>query len=119
MIKIATVKKRLESIVEIGNGDEIYPSYFDDLLFEISGLIDYQMTVTREKDKDRLDFKIEMISRPQKSASEVKRKLLSAPVVAKNIAAGSMAAPRIDIVGWGSLQSVDRAKKMIIDRRQQ
>jgi phenylacetate-CoA ligase len=119
LLRIDTVRKRLDSILEIGDGDEICPTYFDDTLFEVPGLIDYQMTVTKEKDKDRLDFKIEMISKPGNRSAEIKDKLLSVPIVAKNIAAGRMVAPRIDIVGWGALQSVGRAKKMIIDCRQQ
>ncbi len=119
LLKIGTVKKRLESILEIGDGDEMYPTYFDDMLFEVPGLIDYQVTVTGEGYKDRLDFKIEMMPKTVIRASAIKKKLLSAPIVAKNIAAGRMVEPRIDIVGWRALQSVSRAKKMILDRRRQ
>jgi phenylacetate-CoA ligase len=118
LLRIDTVKKRLGSILEIGDGDEIYPTYFDDVLFEVPGLIDYQVTVTGEENKDRLDFKAEMISSAETAASEIKRRLLSVPIVAKNIAAGRMAEPRISIVGWNSLKAVGRAKKMIVDRRQ-
>lgn len=119
LIRIDTVKKRLESILKIGDGYEIYPTYFDDMLFEVPGLIDYQVTVTSEKDKDRLDFRIEMITKTETSSSEIRKKLLSAPIVAESIAAGKMVPPRIDILGWGALQSVSRAKKMIIDHRSQ
>ncbi len=119
LIRIDTVKKRLESILEIGDGDEIYPTYFDDALFEVPDLIDYQVTIAGEENKDRLDFKVEMISTAETSASEIKRRLLSAPIVARNIAAGRMVAPRVDIVGWEALKSVGRAKKMIVDRRSQ
>lgn len=117
LLKIAPVKKRMESIVSIGDGDEMYPARFDDVLFEVPGLIDYQVTVTAEGQKDRLDFRIEMISMGETTSAEIKNRLLSAPLVAKNIAEGKMVEPRIDLAGWGTLQSVGRAKKMIIDRR--
>jgi len=116
--RIDTVKKRLESILEIGDGDEIYPTFFDDVLFEVPGLIDYQVTVTGEENKDRLDFKVEMISTTETSASKIERRLLSVPIIAKNIAAGRMADPRVDMVAWEALKSVGRAKKMIVDHRQ-
>ena len=48
LLKIDTVKKRLESIATVGDGDEIYPSLFDDVLFEIPGVVDYQVIATRE-----------------------------------------------------------------------
>jgi phenylacetate-CoA ligase len=41
-LKIDKVKKRLESIVVIGEEDQMYPALFDDTLFEIPGLIDCQ-----------------------------------------------------------------------------
>ncbi len=117
MLKIDSVRKRLESIIAIGEGDEMFPSLFDDVLFEIPGLIDYQVAVTRQGDKDRLDFKIEMTPECMDSMPEINRKLLSTPILEKNINAETMVTPGIEIVEQGSLRSVNRAKKMIVDRR--
>jgi phenylacetate-CoA ligase len=117
LLKIDKVKKRLESIIAIGDGYEMYPALFDDVLFEVPGLIDYQVLVTGEGNRDRLDFKIEMIEEREDRISEIKLKLLSAPIIAKNIAAGKMVEPRIETVAWGALKTVGRAKKMIVDRR--
>jgi phenylacetate-CoA ligase len=115
--KIDKVKKRLETIVVIGNGDEMYPALFDDVLFEVPGLIDYQVTLTREDNKDLLCFKIEMIPGYQDRVLEIHRILLSTPIIAGNIAAGRMVHPAVELVGWEALKSVSRAKKMIVDRR--
>jgi phenylacetate-CoA ligase len=117
LLKIDKVKKRLESIVTIGDGDEIYPVFFDDILFEVPGLMDYQVVVTSQGKLDRLDFKIEMIRDRMNAKTEISQKLLSAPVIAKNIAARTMAEPGIEVLGWGALESVGREKKMILDRR--
>jgi hypothetical protein len=51
------------------------------------------------------------------SIPEIRRKLLSAPVISKGLSAGKMLEPRIEIVAWGALKSASRAKKMIVDRR--
>jgi phenylacetate-CoA ligase len=117
LLKIGPVKKRLDCIVTLAGGDEIYPSLFDDVLYAIPGLIDYQLEITRHEGKDRLDFRVEMKPECAESSSEIREKLGSAAVIAKSIAAGTMSAPRIEIVNWGALKAADRAKKMIIERR--
>jgi phenylacetate-CoA ligase len=116
LLRIGPVKKRLENIVTIGEGDEMHPVLFDDVLFEIPGLVDYQVIVTREEGKDRLDFRIEMLS-DAGIVSEIEKKLLSAPIIARNMAAGKMAAPKVELTNRGEIRSTSRAKKMILDRR--
>lgn len=117
LLKIDKIRKRLESVIAIAGGDEIYPTYFDDALFKIPGLIDYQVVVSRHESKERLDFKIEMAPESADRILEINQKLRSESIVAKNIAAGRMMEPRIEIVEWGALQSADRVKKLIVDRR--
>jgi phenylacetate-CoA ligase len=116
LLKIDHVKKRLENIVIIGDGDEMYPSLFDDVLFEIPGLVDYEVTITREAGRDRLCFGIELVS-DEKQTPAIESTLLSAPIIAKNITAGKMAPPTIELVARGALRSTGRAKRMIFDRR--
>jgi phenylacetate-CoA ligase len=117
LLKIDKVKKRLELIVTLASGDEVFPTLFDDLLYEIPGLIDYQLVVTHHEDKDQLDFKIEMQSECPDRISEIRKKLDLAPIITNNVATGRMAKPRIELVTWGALKAAERAKKMIVDRR--
>lgn len=117
LLKIDKVRKRLESIVRVSGGDEMYPTLFDDALFEIPGLIDYQVILARQKNRDLFDFKIEMACERPGLASEVTKKLFTVPMIERNVAAGRMLAPRVELVGWGALLPMSRAKKMIVDRR--
>ena len=90
------------------------------MLFDIPGVVDYQVIATKEggeESMDRLNFKVEMIPDQTGGVSEIRRKLLSFPIIAKNLSAQKMLEPGIELVAWGGLQSVGRAKKMIIDRR--
>jgi phenylacetate-CoA ligase len=116
LLKIDKVKKRLENIVRIGDGDEMYPALFDDLLFEIPGLVDYQVTVTNDSGKDRLDFRLEVLP-GETSLPEISKKLLAAPIISGNLSGGKMLAPRIELAGPGSLATVSREKKMVLDHR--
>jgi len=116
LLKIGKVKKRLENIVRVAGGDEVYPALFDDLLFEIPGLVDYQVILTKEEGKDRMDFKIEMQEGPA-SLAAIKEALSSAPILSRNISRGTMVEPRIELAPPGALRTVSREKKMILDRR--
>ena len=118
LLKIGAVKKRLGTILQIGAGDEIFPAYFDDLLFEVPGIIDYQLIVTRRNNRDQLGFRIETMTKSSKTTSAIREKLLSSPLIARNIAAETMAPPRIEMVAWGTLQTLGREKRMITDSRQ-
>jgi phenylacetate-coenzyme A ligase PaaK-like adenylate-forming protein len=88
MLKIAAVKKRRGSIIVLGSGDEIYPTLFDDVLFETPGLVDYQVLVLRQEHADRLDFKIELMSKSEDRISEIKEKLLAATVISNSLKTG-------------------------------
>ena len=115
LLRIDKIRKRLESIVVLESGEEVYPALFDDVLFEIPGLVDYQLVLKREGEKERLDFRIEMARELDLSA--IRKTLLAAPVVARSVRAESMVEPIIELAGRGALQAVSRAKKMIVDRR--
>lgn len=116
LLRFAQVKKRLETQAILASGDEMYPTLFDDALFEIPSLVDYQVIVTNKGDKDRLDFRVEVI--PENSPiEEIAAKLASTPIIAKNVASGKMVPPRIEPVERGSLRLTSREKRMVLDRR--
>jgi phenylacetate-CoA ligase len=119
LLKFAAVRKRVENIITVGSGGEIYPACFDDELFAVKGMVDYRVTVTRHDARDRLDFQIEMAPHAagKETTAEITGKLSVTPVIADNIRAGSMLEPQVEIVPPGSLKLSERAKKMIVDRR--
>ena len=115
MLKFAAVRKRLESIVRTGSGDELYPALFDDLLFGIPGLVDYQAILQRHENKDQLFFRIEMVREAMNPVSQILKSLLSAPEIARSISTEKMFQPEVEFVHQGMLRSESRAKKLIID----
>jgi phenylacetate-CoA ligase len=117
LLRFSAVKKRLETIIVLNNGDEIYPTVFDETLYSISGLVDYQVIVTKQNDLDHLKFKIELRKESNDSILEIQEKLLAAPVIAKSLSSGNMVAPHIEILSPGALRTANRAKKLIQDQR--
>jgi phenylacetate-CoA ligase len=117
LLRFDWVKKRIESTVVFDNGGELYPSLLDDTLFEISGLMDYQATLSSHKYTECLNIKVEPVTGGLNLIPEVTERLHSIPLIAERIASGKMAEPEVELLPCGALKSGSRAKKMIVDRR--
>jgi phenylacetate-CoA ligase len=116
LTRIALVTRRREAIVKIG-GDELYPSVFDELLYSIPGIIDYQVTLGKEGDRDILSFKIEVFRQDERILQVINESLLAHPVIRRNIAVNTLALSPVELVGPGILARMNRAKKLILDER--
>jgi len=115
--RIGNVARRREAIVMLTGGAEIYPSLFNELLFTVAEIIDYQLTLTKENGRDKLCFKIEATERNEAMRQNVIRLLAAYPVIRENVKQNMMVQPEVELVEQGSLVSMNRAKKMIIDER--
>ena len=115
--KIAKVTSRREGVVKIGEGDEIYPAMFDELIFSIPDVIDYQLTLGREGDRDILLFKVEVTGESQDIGEAISKTVLSHRLIRKNVEAGRIALPKAELVSRGALRRSTRAKKLIVDER--
>jgi phenylacetate-CoA ligase len=116
LLKFDSVRKRLDSMVMLEAGDPIYPSIFDDILFEIPGMMDYQVVLARDEGKERLELKAELLTQRSDAIPEIHRILLSIPAVRKSVDAGTMAEPVVLLAGKSALTSLGREKKLIVRR---
>ena len=112
--RIDKVTRRIESIIRLGEEDEIYPALFDDVLYQIPEVIDYQATLDKKGSQDCLVIRVEMI---KGMSGRVEDAISSLAPIQRNLEAGSMAKPEVQIVAQGTLTKVSRAKKLISDRR--
>ena len=117
LLKFAGTNRRMESIVTVGSGDEIYPAMFDDVLYGVPQIFDYELEVSQQKGKEQLHFTIEANERDITVAEAINKALVNCPVVRKNIRSGRMLPPAVKLVPYGSLDHTRRAKKLIRDRR--
>jgi len=117
--KIDGMIRKKESLVTIGGGDDIHPPFFDDVIYSLSEVIDYQLTITRYGDKDCLVFKVEVTEAGKDLGTKIKKKLLDTRVIKKNMRIDTLIEPDVKMVSPGKLQRRTRAKKLIIDNRQE
>jgi len=117
LLKFGKITRRLESVVKVGDGDEIYPSLFDELVYKIPEVTDYQVELNKVDSKDKIDFKVAVTRVSDGIKQEIKEALLSSPLLQRNISAGRMAEPGVNLAGLEEFARGGRAKKMITDNR--
>lgn len=112
--RIDKVTRRIESIIRLGEEDEIYPALFDDVLYHIPEVIDYQAILAKKGSQDCLIIRVETMNGMSGGVEEA---ISSLAPIQRNLEAGRMAKPEIEIVAQGALRKASRAKKLISDRR--
>jgi phenylacetate-coenzyme A ligase PaaK-like adenylate-forming protein len=117
LLKFGKVTKRSELVVKIGDGDEIYPSLFDEVLYKISEVVDYDINLSRNDSKDKLHFVVEVTQVNDEVQGRILSMILNQPLVLKNITTRKMSEPEVKIVGLGDFKRTGRAKKKITDNR--
>lgn len=116
--RISTLPKRLELIHKVGFAESIYSSLFDEVLYEISDLVDYRIFLSRHNGMDELTCKIESLSNDGTVAMQVKECLLSIGPIYRAVAGGTMVDPIIQYTERGTLRRGGRSlKRKIVDER--
>ncbi|MEJ2110150.1 MAG: AMP-binding protein [Acidobacteriota bacterium] len=115
--KIDFIRKRLDTIIKLSNGEEIYPVLFDELLYGFPEIVDYRVKLQNGKIGEQLSFQIEISDGNETVLSGIRNTLFNAPVIADNMASETLEAPELEFVAKGHLESTNRAKKVILDCR--
>ena len=115
--KLDKVSRRLEATVKIGNGDIIYPSMFDELIYSFPDIIDYQLTLRKQENKDILVFKVEVARENEDIRQALADAIVSHPLIKRNIESNTLTSPVVELICQGTLTQMNRAKKLIIDKR--
>jgi phenylacetate-CoA ligase len=113
LLRFGKISRRLESGVRMGGGDEIYFSIFDEFIYNVSELVDYQISVAEEQGKDLLVFTAEVTHIGDDVEKKIRDVVSDSPLIRKNVGNGTMAEPEVNLVALGAFKMQGRAKKMI------
>lgn len=117
LLRFGKISRRLESEVRIGRGDAIYFSLFDEHLYRVPEVVDYRIEVASVEGRDVLTFRAEVTRLGMGTENAIRQSLLGSPVIRLNLGKGTIAEPKIELVGSGAFKPGGRAKKMIADHR--
>lgn len=115
--RLGKISRRLESGMKVGKGDEIYFSLFDEPLYRVPELVDYQIEISRADGRDHLSFTAEVTRMGDDIHQALRSAILDSPVIRRNIADGGLFEPELELVGLGAFRPGGRAKKKITDNR--
>ena len=116
--RIGSLPKRLELIHQIGIGESIYSSLFDEALYGILDLVDYRIFLSNKNGLDVLTCKIETLSNDDVVAKQVQERLLSIGPIKRAVLGGTMLDPIILHSERGTLRRGGRSlKRKIVDER--
>lgn len=117
LLKFGKVNRRLESVVRLRDGDEIYPALLDEVLYKIPQIVDYEVTLREVDGKDDLSFVVEVTKLENDLQREIRKALSNLLILQIKFVSRRMNEPKIDLVAFGQLKQSGRAKKMIVDNR--
>jgi phenylacetate-CoA ligase len=115
--RIGMITKRVGLIATIGQGKQIYPALFDDVLYAFPNLIDYRILLAKERDKDCLTCKVELIDKEAGLEEKLTEAILNIVPVRESFEANFLTRPRVEFVEPGEIKRAGRVKQRIIDNR--
>lgn len=110
--RLGPTVKRLGAMVAI-KGGQIYPEMFNEVLFQNQQVIDFRVSLLKEKEKEKLSFEIEVLDTWPQAEAEVAKAISNIPAIKKSLDANFMAEPQIRMVERGELKRYGRSKRLI------
>lgn len=105
------VHKRLESIIVLSDGSEIYPTMFDDILFSFEEVVDYNIYIDKSGSSINLIFDVEVLNKYEELDSNIANAINSIPAISEN-----MKKPKVQLLPFGSLKKFINQKKLIREK---
>jgi phenylacetate-CoA ligase len=115
--RIGTIRKRVGLIATIGQGKQIYPALFDDVLYAFPNIIDYRILLAKERDKDCLTCKVELNEKETGLEEKLIEVILNIVPVRESVETDLLARPRVEFVEPGEIKREGRYKQRIVDNR--
>lgn len=105
---ISHVNRRLESLVKVNEGDNIYPALFDNILFKLPEVVDYEIYIKKDGNKQFILFEVEVVKERGGLKGEIAELLLGLKAISKYFEL-----PVIKLIPLGTLKRGMHFKKLI------
>lgn len=117
LLKITRVSRRLESTVSLSQGVNIYPGMFDEVIYQVPQVVDYQITVNGNGDGEVIDLEVEVSENGADMGHQIAQKLSSVACLRDLLDRRLLRIGKIVLLAPGGLKRSVRAKKIILDKR--
>jgi phenylacetate-CoA ligase len=109
---------RTDKMLTIGSGDNLYPSSFENVLFPLPFVINYQIILTRKDNKDHIEVIVESDATQEKYKKQVVEAMLSLPEICDGITKSKTIHPvKVTFVKPHTLHKNRVKAERLIDKR--
>lgn len=116
--RIGVLHKKIGLIHELGTGEKIYSALFDEALYPVEDLIDYQIYLTRENGRDNLLCVAEMLADDGTFKERLEDQLKMMDPIKRAMKAGVLEPPVVELAPRESLRRGGMSmKRKIVDKR--
>lgn len=105
---LGKVRKRIESIIVLPDGSEIYPTMFDDILFRFDEVVDYNIYIDEKGDLSNFIFKVEVLYQNKGLENNIADSINSLLAISRNINK-----IEVQLLPFGTLKKLTNQKKLI------
>jgi len=117
-LKRIEIKGRTDDLIPIGAGDNLFTSKFDDILFSIPEIIDYQIVFDRKNGMDQISIIVESQQINKTIQKEIINKIIKISKIENGInVSKTIAKPIVKLVKPNSLARDSIKIKRVIDNR--
>lgn len=101
------VKRRIEAVLSLEQGAEIYPTMFDEILYDFDEIIDYNIYIDKKEKLPQLIFKVEVLNKYDGLEEKIVDAVNSIKAVKMH-----MIKPKVELLSSGALKEFCYEKKM-------
>ncbi len=117
-LKRIEIKGRTDDMIPIGSGDNLYSRNFDDVLFGISEVADYQIIFDRKDGKDHLTVVVETELIKETTRKKIFDAVINIPRIKNGVfVSKTIEKPKVELVKQNTLNRKSIKAKRIVDNR--
>lgn len=98
----------------IQGGDVLHPYQFDDVLYQLPAVTDYQISLGKENGKHRIMFTVEVVGEDMRLQKKIGERLMEHDFIKGNLQRNNIREPEITVVGPGALKKDRNLKRSTI-----
>ena len=112
------IKGRTDDMIPVGAGDNLFIRMFDELLFSIPEIIEYQLLLERKEGKDHIILIVETNHKTEQLKQKITEKIMTMPEIKNGVMTSkTIAKPVIQLVEPNTIERHSiKAKRFIDDR---
>ncbi|RLG42369.1 MAG: phenylacetate--CoA ligase, partial [Thermoproteota archaeon] len=120
-VRITRIRGRTDDMFTLGTGENMYPSFFDEALLGIPGVVDYQIVLSGENMRDSILVRVEASSPSEDLRREIREAVLGVRSIRHDFEVSkAISSVEVEFVGSGEISQAsgeEIKRRRVVDLR--